>query len=121
MTTSWAARVRIQHMGQVRSAVNILNLRYAPSVKDKEYQVLSSRLEEIRKMFGQIPDDLSDVWVQAALGNIEQTRQRLDEVKPFHAFDERYSRVEDVSGWDECTQVLNRNEKNQALKKGWIA
>jgi len=83
--------------------------------------VLSCSFEEICKMFGQIPDGLFDVWVQATLGNIEQARQRLDEVKPFHAFDERYSRVEDVSGWDECTQVLNRNEKIQALKKGWIA
>jgi superfamily II DNA or RNA helicase len=86
---------RIQRIGQVRSAVNILNLRYSPSVEEKVHQALSGRLEEIRKMFGQIPDVLSDVWVQVALGNIEQARQRLDEVKPFHAFDERYSRVEE--------------------------
>ncbi len=110
---------RIQRIGQVRTAVNILNLRYAPSVEDKVHQALSTRLEEIRKMFGQIPDVLSDVWVSAALGDMEQARQRLDEVKPFHAFDERYSRVEDVSGWDECSQVLNKGEKLEALRKGW--
>jgi len=112
---------RIQRIGQVRSAVNILNLRYSPSVEEKVHQALSGRLEEIRKMFGQIPDVLSDVWVQVALGSIEQARQRLDEVKPFHAFDERYSRVEDVSGWDECAQVLNRQEKLEVLRRGWVS
>ena len=112
---------RIQRIGQVRSAVNILNLRYAPSVEDNVHKALSGRLEEIRKMFGQIPDVLSDVWVQVALGDIEQARQRLDEVKPCHAFDERYSKVEDVSGWDECARVLNRREKLEALRRGWVS
>lgn len=111
---------RIQRIGQSRSAINILNLRYAPSVEDKVHQALSGRLEEIRKMFGQIPDVLSDVWVKVALGEMEEASHRLEEVKPFHAFDERYSRVEDVSGWDECAQVLNRQEKLEALRKGWI-
>jgi superfamily II DNA or RNA helicase len=110
---------RIQRIGQSRSAINILNLRYAPSVEDKVHEALSTRLEEIRKMFGQIPDVLSDVWVKVALGEIDQAKQRLGEVKAPHAFDERYSRVEEVSGWDECTQVLNRAEKIEALRRGW--
>ena len=110
---------RIQRIGQARPAVHILNLRYAPSVEDKVHQVLSTRLEEIRKMFGQVPDVLSDVWIKVALGDIEQAGQRLDEVKPFHAFDERYGHVEDVAGWDECSRVLNRREKIETLRKGW--
>lgn len=112
---------RIQRIGQARSAINILNLRYSPSVEDKVHKALAGRLEEIRKMFGQIPDVLSDVWVKVALDEMEEASHRLDEVKPFHAFDGRYSRVEDVSGWDECSQVLNRQEKLAVLRKGWVS
>jgi len=53
----------------------------------------------------------------AALGNIGQVRQPFDQIKPF---DECCIRVEDVSGWDECTQVLNRWKKLEAMRKGRV-
>ena len=54
---------RIQRIGQVRPEVDVCNLRYANSVEDRVRQLLSERLE---------PDTLEDVWVQVALGRIEE-------------------------------------------------
>jgi hypothetical protein len=51
------------------------------------------------------------------LGNIGQVRQPFDQIK---AFDECCIRVEDVSGWDECTQVLSRWKKLEAMRKGRV-
>jgi superfamily II DNA/RNA helicase len=112
---------RIQRIGQSRSAVRILNLRYSPSVEQKVHEALSERLKKIKDMFGQIPDVLSDAWVDIALGDIERANKRLDTLPPFHAFDARYGRIEDQEGWDECERVLNRIEKLEELRKGWCA
>jgi hypothetical protein len=69
---------RIQRIGQRRASVKILNLRYEGSVEDRVHEVLSSRLQEIFKLFGQIPDVLEDVWIHVALGDIEKAKQELD-------------------------------------------
>ncbi|MGH8567483.1 MAG: helicase-related protein, partial [Gammaproteobacteria bacterium] len=53
---------RIQRIGQVRDRVDIYNLRYAGSVEDRVHQMLSSRLQDISNLFGQLPDVLENVW-----------------------------------------------------------
>ena len=110
---------RIQRIGQLRPKVRVLNLRYRGSVEDKVHEVLAGRLAEIFKMFGQIPDVLEDVWVDVALGSVEEAERRIGELSYKHPFDERYSRVEQVAGWEECAEVVNAREKIEALREGW--
>jgi hypothetical protein len=55
---------RIDRIGQLATSIDILNLRYRGSVEDQVHQVLSARLEQIREIFGTIPDTLEDVWVE---------------------------------------------------------
>ena len=58
---------RIQRIGQVRSEVDVYNMRYANSVEDRVRRLLSERLENVSRLFGQLPDTLEDVWVRVAL------------------------------------------------------
>ena len=44
----------------------IYNMRYKDSVEDRVHTKLSSRLQEIYTMLGQIPEVLEDVWVAMA-------------------------------------------------------
>ncbi len=110
---------RIQRIGQARDSVKILNLRYQGSVEDKVHAALSGRLEEIFSMFGQIPDVLEDAWVDIALGSEDDARKRIGEISWKHPFDDRYSRIGQVPGWEDCTRVVNRLDKLEALRKGW--
>ena len=59
---------RIQRIGQIHHTVMIYNMRYKDSVEDRVHELLSSRLQDIHSLFGQIPDVLEDVWVAVALG-----------------------------------------------------
>jgi ERCC4-related helicase len=110
---------RIQRIGQRRDTVRVLNLRYKDSVEDKVHQALSERLDQIRKMFGQIPDILEDVWIDVALGKKTEAEQRIDTLPPMHAFDERYSKVEVVTGWEDCDKVLNAEDRIAHLMRRW--
>ena len=51
-------------------------MRYRDSVEDRVHELLSERFEDIRDMFGQIPDVLEDVWVYVALNEIEEAKRR---------------------------------------------
>ena len=46
---------RIDRIGQLADAIDVLNLRYRGSVEDEVHQALSSRLQQIRDVFGTIP------------------------------------------------------------------
>jgi superfamily II DNA/RNA helicase len=70
---------RIDRIGQLASSIDILNLRYRGSVEDEVHHVLSSRLQQIREIFGTIPDTLEDVWVAVATGEIEEAKRRIEE------------------------------------------
>ena len=71
---------RIERIGQEAPVIDILNLRYGGSVEDDVHAALSDRLQEIRDVFGSVPDTLEDVWVKAAQGQLEDARRRIDEV-----------------------------------------
>lgn len=109
---------RIQRIGQVRDTVDILNMRYAGSVEDRVHDLLSQRLENISKLFGQLPDILEDVWVQVALGEEEQARKTIDAVPKQHPFQLRYHGVRPVD-WESCAEVLSDSERRQFLMSGW--
>ncbi len=85
---------RIQRIGQIRDEIWILNLRYRDSVQDRVHELLSSRLEEIHGLFGQIPDVLQDAWVDVAMGEEERAKKSIENIRSIHPVDERYSKAE---------------------------
>ena len=109
---------RIQRIGQVHSRVEVYNLRYRGSVEDRVHELLSSRLQEIFQLFGQIPDVLEDAWVAVALGEQERARKIIDEIPRAHPFEVRYSKVEPVD-WESCATVLDAAEQRRVLSQGW--
>ena len=109
---------RIQRIGQVRDTVYVYNLRYRGSVEDRVHELLSERLQSIFELFGQIPDVLEDVWVQAALGDIETAKRIIDAVPKKHPFELKYHRIEKVD-WESCTGVLDPRAVREQLSKQW--
>jgi hypothetical protein len=109
---------RIQRIGQVHAKVQVLNMRYRDSVEDRVHQLLSTRLQDIYHLFGQIPDVLEDVWVALAMGERELADKLLNDLPQAHPFDLRYTNVENVD-WESCTRVLDVAEKRRVLSKGW--
>jgi superfamily II DNA or RNA helicase len=109
---------RIQRIGQVRDEVFVYNMRYRGSVEDRVHQLLSSRLQAITDLFGQLPDTLEDVWVNVAQRDEEKARQVIDAVPQQHPFEMRYDRVESVD-WESCSTVLDSQPQLEALLRGW--
>lgn len=109
---------RIQRIGQLRNEVFIYNMRYRDSVEDRVHQLLSARLENIRNMFGQIPDTLEDVWVTAALRDEELATYIIDQVPKKHPFEIKWDRIENVE-WETCARVLDSMSQLRVLQKGW--
>jgi len=109
---------RIQRIGQVRDVVSIYNMRYKDSVEDRVHELLSNRLENIHKMFGQLPDVLEDVWIEVAQGQIERAKQIINALPEKHPFDIRWNKIEKVP-WQSCATVLEFAEKRAYLSKPW--
>jgi superfamily II DNA/RNA helicase len=109
---------RIQRIGQLRDVVDIYNMRYAGSVEDRVHQLLSERLEGIASLFGQIPDILEDVWIEVALGEVEQAQRTIDAVPRQHPFKLRYHQIEQID-WESCARVLDEATRKRALAQGW--
>ena len=111
---------RIQRIGQTRSEVDVYNMRYANSVEDRVRRLLSERLENISRLFGQPPDTLEDVWVRVALGEIAEAKQTIDAVPEEHPFAFRYREVRPVD-WESCARVLADDARRRSLTRGWPA
>ena len=111
---------RIQRIGQVRPEVDVCNLRYADSVEDRVRGLLSERLENVSRLFGQLPDTLEDVWIKVALGEIEEAKQTIDAVPDEHPFALRYHEVRRVD-WESCARVLADDARRRTLSRGWAS
>jgi superfamily II DNA or RNA helicase len=109
---------RIQRIGQTRDIVSIYNMRYKDSVEDHVHHLLSERLENIHRMFGQLPDVLEDVWIEVAQGHIDRAKQIINAIPKKHPFDIRWNKIEKVP-WESCARVLESKEKRAHLSKGW--
>jgi len=109
---------RIQRIGQMHDTVEIYNIRYKDSVEDRVHELLSVRLQNIYKLFGQLPDVLKDVWIAVALGEKERAKKIIDDVPESHPFELRYSRVEKID-WESCRKVLDRHTKKEVLEAPW--
>ncbi len=110
---------RIQRIGQIKDTVRVLNMRYKDSVEDKVHQALSDRLQQIHNLFGQIPDVLKNVWVQVALDDLAAAERLINDIPKVNPFDNRYSKMDSIPGWETWSEVLNRREKLEVLRKGW--
>ena len=55
-------------------------MRYKDSVEDRVHEKLSSRLEDIHSLFGQIPDTLEDIWIQVATNNEQKAQEIIDAI-----------------------------------------
>lgn len=109
---------RIQRIGQINDTVYIYNLRYQGSIEDQVHQILSSRLQNIYTIFGQVPDVLEDIWVELAVGEKARAQKIIDAIPLQHPFEVRYSKVEKVD-WESCAEVLSADEKRKRLNEGW--
>jgi superfamily II DNA or RNA helicase len=110
---------RIQRIGQTADTVDIYNLRYRGSVEDQVHQMLSSRLQSIYTLFGQIPDVLEDAWILVAQGEREAAERLIDALPRQHPFEIRYRSAVQKTDWESCRQVLQRDEKRRVLRQGW--
>lgn len=109
---------RIQRIGQIHDVVYVYNMRYQDSVEDRVHELLSTRLENIYTVFGQLPDVLEDAWVAVAQGAQDRARQIIDAVPQRHPFELRYTQVEPVP-WERCAEVLHEQAKWERLRVGW--
>lgn len=109
---------RIQRIGQLSDTVYVYNMRYRGSVEDRVHQLLSSRLQDIYTLFGQVPDVLEDVWIDVALGEVERAKQVIAAVPKQHPFDIKYQRIEKID-WETCERVLSPAAKRAVLTRGW--
>ncbi len=111
---------RIQRIGQVSDKIHIYNMRYRDSVEDKVHRVLSERLEDIFDMFGQIPDTLEDVWIDIALNNEAQAKERINAIPAKNPFALKYESMPlETEDWESCEIVLDKQDKMKQLMKGW--
>lgn len=110
---------RIQRIGQQYDTVYICNLRYKDSVEDRVHKLLSERMESIYKMFGQLPDVLKDVWVDVAVGNIEEAKKRINDIPDKHPFEVKYKDQVKHIDWESCSHILNQKDVYEKLLKQW--
>lgn len=111
---------RIQRIGQASETVKIFNMRYSGSVEDKVHEALSTRLESIKDMFGQIPDTLEDLWIDIANNDEEKAKERINSIPTKHPFTLKYEmNIPETAEWDMCTYVLDSAEKQKELMKPW--
>ncbi len=111
---------RIQRIGQVHDTIFVYNMRYKDSVEDRVHNLLSQRLRNIYNVFGQLPDVLEDVWINVAIGEQEKALEIIDNVPEKHPFENRYNMGVEHIDWESCSEVLDKKEKREFLKKGWI-
>ena len=109
---------RIQRIGQLNDTVYVYNMRYLDSVEDRVHHLLSTRLHDIYTLFGQVPDVLEDVWIDVALGEVEEAKKIIDSVPKKHPFDIKYEHIEKIN-WESCERVLSNEAKRAALRQGW--
>ena len=109
---------RIVRIGQPRSSVDILNLRYRDSVEDRVHMVLAQRLQNIHSIFGQIPDTLEDIWIMIAKNNNAAAYQKINTLPTVHPFEFKWERIEEVD-WESCYKVLEDDTQLTELKKSW--
>ncbi len=110
---------RIQRIGQIYDEIFVFNMRYKDSVEDKVHEILSKRLHNIMDIFGQIPDTLEDIWINVAIGNIEDAKTQIEETSLKNPFEIKYNNMLKTIDWEKCSKVLEASDIREFFKKGW--
>lgn len=111
---------RIQRIGQVMDSVKVYNMRYKDSVEDRVHELLSERLQGLYDIFGQIPDILEDVWIDVAVNDLEEARQRIKKIETRSSFEIKYDQIQDFN-FENCKQVVNQHDIDEVLYRPWGA
>ena len=86
---------RIKRFGQRRDRVDMLNLVYhgsdKPTVDEKVYEKLSSRMKDRYDIFGTLPDVIEDDWIDDEEKFDEKLREFTAKRLRANAFDMRYA------------------------------
>ncbi|MEB3175023.1 MAG: helicase-related protein, partial [Cyanobacteriota bacterium] len=112
---------RVKRFGQVREAVDMLNLVYQGTVDEKIYETLSARMKNRFDLFGSLPDTIQDDWIE----DIERLDEKLDEYieaqKRVNGFDIRYNAnlEAEEDPWREVAQVFSRGTIDRLMRAGW--
>ena len=109
---------RIDRIGQLAAAIDILNLRYRSSVEDQVHSALSSRLQQIRSIFGTIPTrSKMSGWrprsARSRKRGAVSARFPPPSVRP--ALRSGSSR----KAWERCAEVLDRQDVLRVMKQPW--
>ena len=121
---------RIKRFGQARDSVDMLNLVYEGSRDEVIYEKLSERMKDKFDIFGQLPDTLSDDWIDDEQGLERELRKFVEGRQRANAFNVRWGNTatgvslsveerEWQKGWQTCTEVLSRRDVSDRLGEGW--
>lgn len=116
---------RIKRFGQRRDRVDMLNLLYhgsvQPTVDEKVYAKLSSRMKDRFDIFGTLPDVIDDDWIDDEEKFEAQLRDYTERRARANAFDLRYAGdvIPKDERWELCEKVLARNDVKKRLSRGW--
>lgn len=103
----------------------VLNLLYhgsaQPTVDEKVYAKLSSRMKDRFDIFGTLPDVIDDVRIDDEERLEEELKNYTNRRARANAFDLRYAGdvVPKDERWELCTRVLARNDVKKRLSRGW--
>ena len=112
---------RVQR-GTVGKRIPFCNLRYDEGVEERLFNVLTGRIEEITRIFGTIPDFITDRWVSEMLENRALTENELvnyvgDEAGSPFTVKESYEYLDE--DWESTAEVLNSREAVAVFLNGW--
>ena len=121
---------RIKRFGQMRDSVDMLNLVYEGSRDEAIYEKLSERMKDKFDIFGQLPDTLSDDWIDDEQGLDRELKKFVEGRQRANAFDARWGNTatgismsaaerEWQRGWQTCTEVLSRRDVQKVMQEGW--
>jgi hypothetical protein len=110
---------RIQRIGQVNPEVFIYNMKYTGSVEERVHELLSSRLQNIFDMFGQVPDVLEDIWIDVAVGELEEAKKRIEAIPASNPFAIKYNSTVANIDWESCNKILTTKDVTKVMSKGW--
>jgi superfamily II DNA or RNA helicase len=121
---------RIKRFGQLRDSVDVLNLVYEGSRDEAIYEKLSERMKDKFDIFGQLPDTLSDDWIDDEEGLDRELKKFVEGRQRANAFDARWGNTatgvsmspterEWQRGWQTCSEVLSRRDVQNVMEEGW--
>ncbi len=115
---------------QSRDVVDMLNVVHEGSRDEAVHDKLSERMNDRVDIFGQLPDVLSDGWIDDVQGLEKEPRKFVEGMQRASAFDARWGNTatgismsaaerEWRKGWRTRRAVLSRRDIEKRLGEGW--